>query len=77
QALAELNWYSMAPTVPMSYATGWALIRNMREVMQQTPDFELKKFHDELLSAGSVALPLVFQSCFGEAASKLACEKLV
>lgn len=77
QALAELNWYSMAPTVPMSYATGWALIRNMRGIMQQTPGFELKAFHDELLASGSVALPLVFKSRFGDEACKLACEKLI
>lgn len=77
QALAELNWYSMAPSVPMSYATGWVLIRNMREILEQTPNFELKAFHDELLAAGSVALPLVFQSRFGSAASELACKKLI
>lgn len=77
QALAELNWYSMAPTVPMSYATGWMLIRNMRDILEQTPEFDLKTFHDDLLAEGSVALPLVFQSRFGEEASHLACDKLV
>ncbi|MDH5425846.1 MAG: DUF885 domain-containing protein [Gammaproteobacteria bacterium] len=76
QALAELNWYSMSPTVPMSYATGWALIRNMREIMQQTPGFELKAFHDELLASGSVALPLVFKSRFGNEACQRACKTL-
>jgi len=76
QALGELNWYSMAPTVPMSYATGWALIRNLREIMQQLPGFDLKSFHDELLSVGSVALPLVFAARFGEDTCKMACEKL-
>jgi len=77
QALGELNWYSMAPTVPMSYATGWALIHNLREIMQQLPDFDMKSFHDDLLSVGSVALPLVFKAKFGEEACKIACEKLL
>lgn len=66
QAKAELNWYSFAPSVPMSYATGWALIRSVRENLEKTPGFSLKQFHDDLLSAGSVALPLVFKSRFGD-----------
>ena len=76
QARAELNWYSFAPTVPMSYATGWALIKGIREVLEQTPEYSLKKFHDDLLSEGSVALPLVIQSLFGKESLQLACENL-
>ncbi|MDH5392694.1 MAG: DUF885 domain-containing protein [Gammaproteobacteria bacterium] len=76
QAKAELNWYSLAPTVPMSYATGWALIKAAREILEQEPDFDLKKFHDDLLSAGSVPLPLVFRSRFGEALNQQAFDKL-
>lgn len=76
QARAELNWYSLAPTVPMSYATGWAMIRSVRNVLEQTPDFSLKKFHDDLLSEGSVALPLVIQSLFGKELLQLATENL-
>jgi len=77
QARAELNWYSFAPTVPMSYATGWALIRSMREVMEATPEFSLKRFHDELLSAGSVALPLVMRARFGDAAWQIVSKQLI
>jgi len=76
QARAELNWYSFAPTVPMSYATGWAMIRGVRDVLEQTPEYDLKKFHDELLSEGSVALPLVVESLFGKESLQLACENL-
>ena len=76
QSRAELNWYSFAPTVPMSYATGWAIIRALRDVLEQTPEFELKAFHDALLASGSVALPLVMRSQFGEAAFRLATENL-
>ncbi|MCK4711026.1 MAG: hypothetical protein KAU21_20610 [Gammaproteobacteria bacterium] len=60
----------------MSYATGWALIRSVRDIMEQTPGFELKKFHDDLLSAGSVALPLVLQSRFGRESFQVAFENL-
>ena len=60
----------------MSYATGWALIRGVRDVLQQTPEYSLKKFHNDLLSEGSVALPLAIQSLFGKESLQLACENL-
>lgn len=63
QALADLNWYSQAPTVPMGYATGWALINALRA--QQAPGFALREFHDRLLSQGSIALALVIRRAFG------------
>lgn len=64
QALAELTWYSQAPTVPMGYAVGWALINALRSA--QSPGFALKAFHDRLLSQGSIALALVIGRAFGE-----------
>ncbi|MFQ5544434.1 MAG: DUF885 family protein, partial [Acidiferrobacterales bacterium] len=68
QALADLKWYSRSPTVPMGYATGWALINAVRDrVRLQDAGFGLKAFHDRLLSAGSIALPLVIRDAFGKA----------
>ena len=67
QALADLNWYSQSPTVPMGYAVGWLLITATRARLRaMEPTFSLRGFHDRLLSAGSIALPLVLRSCFGE-----------
>lgn len=67
QAMGELYWYSHAPTVPMGYATGWALINAVRTQLQaDNPRFSLREFHDQLLSAGSIALPLVVQRSLGE-----------
>lgn len=66
QALAELTWYSQSPTVPLGYATGWALINALRD--QVCPEKSvpgLKRFHDRLLSVGSVALPQVIARAFG------------
>ena len=55
QAMGELSWYTQAPTVPMGYATGWALINMARTRLQAiTPQFDLRHFHDHLLSAGSI-----------------------
>jgi len=69
QAYADLMWYSKSPTVPLSYATGWALINALRDHLRaDAADFTLQAFHDRLLSAGTVALPLVIQRLFGEAA---------
>lgn len=65
QAAAEILWYSKAPTVPLSYATGWALINALRaQLGVQGP--ALKGFHDRLLVSGSIALPLAIRRGFGE-----------
>ena len=67
QALADLTWYTRAPTVPMGYATGWALITAARERLQQSDaDFDLAGFHDRLLAEGSIGLPFVMKTQFGD-----------
>jgi len=68
QAKADLSWYTQWPTVPMGYATGWALIKALRDEESKKSDFNLKNFHDRLLSVGSCALPLVIKFEFGEQA---------
>jgi uncharacterized protein (DUF885 family) len=61
QAQADLNWYSQAPSVPMGYALGWSIINRLRaqEKRRLGARFTLRDFHDRLLSAGSISLPLV------------------
>ena len=76
QADAELAWYSAAPTVPLCYAAGYALIRAVREHQQQQPGFDLRAFHDALLGQGSIALPLVIKRAFGEDSWNHAREKV-
>jgi uncharacterized protein (DUF885 family) len=67
QAMGDLSWYTQSPTVPMGYATGWALINETRERLQAGQQgFSLKSFHDQLLSAGSIGLPWVVRRQFGE-----------
>lgn len=66
QAMADLAWYSRSPTVPMGYATGWALINATRERLSQLESpFQLKAFHDRLLGEGSIALSHVIRTQFG------------
>ncbi len=76
QAMAELGWYSHAPGVPMSYATGWALINALREQQQTHQHFDLKTFHDTLLSSGSIPLSLVIVRGFGLSAWQKAHQKV-
>jgi uncharacterized protein (DUF885 family) len=61
QACGDLNWYSQSPSVPMGYALGWSIINRLRDQEQQRlgSKFSLREFHDKLLSAGSISLPLV------------------
>jgi len=74
QAMGELNWYSQAPTVPMSYAVGWALINALRDIVNPGNTAELKGFHDKLLASGSVALSLVIQRQFGQDVWQKCCQ---
>ena len=61
QACADLNWYSQSPSGPMGYALGWSIINRLRdrEKNRLGSGFNLREFHDKLLSAGSISLPLV------------------
>jgi uncharacterized protein (DUF885 family) len=61
QACADLNWYSQSPSGPMGYALGWSIINRLRqqERARLGGGFDLREFHDKLLSAGSISLPLV------------------
>jgi uncharacterized protein (DUF885 family) len=61
QACADLNWYSQSPSGPMGYALGWSMINHLRdrERTRLGDKFVLREFHDKLLSAGSISLPLV------------------
>jgi uncharacterized protein (DUF885 family) len=68
QACGDLNWYSQSPSGPMGYALGWSIINRLREQEQNRlgNKFSLREFHDKLLSAGSISLPLVEKRHFTE-----------
>ena len=68
QAQADLNWYSQSPATPMGYALGWSIINRIRAAEKEKlgSRFDLCDFHDRLLSAGSIALPLVEKRHFTE-----------
>ncbi len=68
QACGDLNWYSQSPSGPMGYALGWSIINRLRDQEKKRlgSNFDLKEYHDKLLSAGSISLPLVEKRCFAE-----------
>ena len=71
QAQAEITWYSNSATTPLCYAIGREIILKTREIIinqhaGSSDKEKLKSFHDKLLSQGSIALPLIIQSVFGE-----------
>ena len=67
QAMADLEWYTRQPTVPMGYATGWTLINACRSRLQSMePGLVLRDFHDRLLSMGSVPVAMIIPRVFGK-----------
>ena len=68
QARSEISWYSSAAATPLCYAIGREIILKVREqiVTDLKDNQSLKKFHDTLLTQGSIALPLVVKTVFGE-----------
>lgn len=55
-ALSEVRRYTMSPTQPMSYLAGKVQILQLREKFAHVP---LRRFHDALLSIGSIPIKLV------------------
>lgn len=67
KALAESTWYSRAPTTPLGYATGWAMINAARELTNSKRSKKtLRSFHNKVLANGSIALALGINHTFGE-----------
>lgn len=60
-AVAEVKRYTQTPTQPMSYAIGKQEILKLRGEYKKLKrkEFDLKKFHNQLLSYGSIPVKLV------------------
>jgi uncharacterized protein (DUF885 family) len=60
-AEAEVRRYTMSPTQPMSYLIGKREILGLREEVRNSEGnrFDLKRFHDRLLSYGSIPVALI------------------
>jgi uncharacterized protein (DUF885 family) len=60
-AIGEVRRYTQSPTQPMSYLTGKQQIMELRERERKRlgPRFDLRIFHDRLLSYGSIPISLM------------------
>jgi len=60
-ARVEVLRYTRMPTQPMSYAVGRQALLDLRETVRQRRGaaFDLKRFHDELLSYGSIPVGVI------------------
>ncbi len=60
-AIAEVKRYTQEPTQPMSYVIGKLEVLKLRDEYKKLKgaEFDLKKFHDQLLSYGSIPVRLV------------------
>ncbi len=67
-AWAEVRRYTTAPTQPMSYCMGKRLILDLRAAVErkQGPRFDLRRFHDDLLSYGSLQPRLTREAILGQ-----------
>jgi uncharacterized protein (DUF885 family) len=66
-AEAEVRRYTMTPTQPMCYLIGKLEIMKIAEEYRnrRAPGFDIKAFHDQLLSHGSMTPKLIRRKLFG------------
>jgi uncharacterized protein (DUF885 family) len=60
-AESEVRYYTTRPTYPSSYQVGFASLLDLRQEYQRVKgnEFQLKVFHDELMSYSSLPLRMV------------------
>lgn len=65
---SEVSRYSLTPTNPMSYLVGKLLIEDLRALYQSQHEdgYDLRDFHDLLLSQGSIPPTLLQRKLMGE-----------
>lgn len=54
RARADVNWYTAAPTVPMSYLLGRLELERVKNRLIEGEGWSLRKFHDWALSHGAI-----------------------
>ena len=54
RARADVNWYTAAPTVPMSYLLGRLELERVKDHLMKGEGWTLRKFHNWALSHGAV-----------------------
>lgn len=70
-AIAEVKRYTTSPTQPMAYVIGRMLLLDLRDRMERSmrSEFNLKSFHDQLLSIGSIPPALITARMMAQASA--------
>ena len=68
-ARAEAIKNSMFPGTALMYLLGSDAIQHLRRDLAERPGFELRAFHDRLLSYGSIPVALIAEAMRREAAT--------
>lgn len=68
-ALSEVRRYTESPTQPLSYMVGREMLFDLRKryAAHEGARYTIKRFHDEVLSHGTISPALVAQEMLGEA----------
>jgi hypothetical protein len=69
RAEGDVNWYTAAPTVPMSYLIGRIELEKMHARLVTADGWPLKKFNDWILSHGAIPWSWIWQSALSPVAS--------
>ena len=62
RARADVNWYTSAPTVPMSYLLGRLELERVKDRMMTKAGWTLRQFHDWALGHGAVPWTWIIES---------------
>jgi len=62
RARADVNWYTPAPTVPMSYLLGRLELERLKDHMMAKESWTLRQFHDWALAHGAIPWAWIDQS---------------
>ena len=62
RAEGDVNWYTSAPTVPMSYLLGRLELERLHATLVGDDGWTLKRFNDWVLSFGAIPWSWIWQS---------------
>lgn len=70
RARGDVNWYTSAPTVPMSYLLGRLEVERLHAQLVGREGWSLRQFNDWLLSHGAIPLRWIWEARLRPAAKK-------
>ena len=62
RARGDVNWYTSAPTVPMSYLLGRLEVEKLHAHMAAARGWTLRQFNDWILSFGAIPWSWIWQA---------------